>query len=75
MDNEPKENKVVIERFQAMLVDGKCLEHLSKLQKSFVLTVESVMYYVPDCADRTHALRLLLDAKMWCSQAITHDGK
>lgn len=27
---------------------------------------------VPECADRTHALRLMLDAKMWAIQAISH---
>lgn len=27
---------------------------------------------VPDGSDKTHAMRLVIDAKMWCIQTITH---
>ena len=29
---------------------------------------------VPDCADRTHALRLLRDVRMWSNAAISLEG-
>lgn len=35
---------------------------------------EEILDLVPECADRTHALRLVLDAKFWSVQAITHGG-
>lgn len=51
-------------------------------QKQRMLTVanraqefaEEILDLVPDCPDRTHALRLVLDAKFWTVQAITHGG-
>lgn len=54
---------------------------LSERQKMVMLKLENnakdlatdILEFVPDSADRTHALRLLLDVKFWCTQAITHE--
>ena len=47
-------------------------------QKMDVLTqrtwefMDEIRELVPDGSDKTHAMRLILDAKMWSIQAITH---
>lgn len=53
---------------------------LNEIQKQALLRTEmafkelatEVVDLVPECADRTAALRKLLEAKMTCVQAITH---
>lgn len=42
------------------------------IQKEMEDTALAIMDYVPDCADRTAALRKLLECKQTCVQAITH---
>lgn len=43
------------------LIEKLCTEHALEL-----------MELVPDCADRTYSMRLLLQAKQTCTQAVTH---
>lgn len=43
-----------------------------KIQSALQLAAEEILDLVPECADRTHAMRLVLDAKFWCTQAISH---
>lgn len=43
------------------------------IQSGFEGMASEIMDKVPESADRTHALRQLLDAKFWCVQAITHE--
>lgn len=53
---------------------------LSEIQRSAMLKTEiafkelatDIADLVPECPDRTAALRKLLEAKMTCTQAITH---
>lgn len=53
------------------LTDGQKM-CLLKIEKVFTDTAIEVMDLVPDSPDRTAAIRKLLEAKMTCSQAITH---
>lgn len=46
---------------------------MMKVQNAYENLSAEVMDLVPESADRTHALRQLLDSKFWCSQAITHE--
>lgn len=43
-----------------------------KVQAALQLAAEEILDLVPECADRTHAMRQVLDAKFWCTQAISH---
>lgn len=43
-----------------------------KIQAALQLAAEEILDLVPECADRTHAMRLVLDSKFWCTQAISH---
>lgn len=45
------------------------LMHLQKEMEDIAL---AILDYVPECADRTAALRKLLECKFTCVQAITH---
>lgn len=44
-----------------------------KVQKRVQEMAEEILDLVPECPDRTHAFRQLLDVKFWCVQAITHE--
>jgi hypothetical protein len=44
------------------------------VQNAFLELASTIMIDVPECADRTAALRKLLEAKFTCVQAITHTG-
>lgn len=46
-----------------------------KLTKNIEDLAGDIFEFVPESADRTHALRLLLDCKFWSIQAITHATK
>jgi len=46
---------------------------LLHIENSFIELTRDIFRHVPECADRTSALRKLLEAKMMCSQAISHD--
>lgn len=46
-----------------------------RLQNAAQMLAEEIIDLVPECADRSHALRLVLDAKFWGTQAITHFGQ
>ena len=43
-----------------------------KCQMAYLEVAQQIVDLVPECADRTAALRLLLESKMTCTQAITH---
>lgn len=45
---------------------------LAKLQNSIMECAEAMIEFVPDSANRTAALRKLLEAKFTCVQEITH---
>ncbi len=45
---------------------------LLKLQVAFIELGTEIIDLVPNCADRTSALRKLQEAKFTCVQAITH---
>ncbi len=45
---------------------------LLKLENQFKDTATEILDLVPECADRTSALRKLLEVKFTCSQAVTH---
>lgn len=60
-------------------IDGKFLTEtqkimIHKMTTEFCDLAEKIAMDVPECADRTAALRLLLEAKFTCVQAITHTG-
>lgn len=44
------------------------------MQTEHVDLATTIFKDVPECADRTVALRKLLECKMYCIQAITHTG-
>lgn len=56
------------------LTEGHKMRML-KLTKNIEDLAGDIFEYTPESADRTHALRLLLDCKFWCVQAITHETK
>ena len=47
---------------------------LLNLQVAFIDFATMIQSEVPECADRTSALRKLLEAKFMCSQAVTHQA-
>lgn len=55
-------------------MDAGQRQRLMTLQNRAQEFAEDILDLVPDCADRTHALRLVLDSKFWGVQAITHHG-
>lgn len=45
-----------------------------RLEKSFEDLAQEISQMIPvGSSDRTHANRLLVTCKMWCSQAIAHE--
>lgn len=46
---------------------------LMKIETAFKDLASEILDLVPESADRTSALRKCLEAKMMCSQAISHD--
>lgn len=59
--------------FQPVTVRDQGATHrMLKIQQELQLAAENILDLVPECADRTHAMRLLLDVKFWCVQAISH---
>ncbi len=48
---------------------------LLKTENAFKDLATDLIDFLPECADRTAALRKLLEAKMTCTQAITHAVK
>lgn len=36
--------------------------------------MRAIIEHCPDCADRTHALRLVRDTRMWANAAISLEG-
>lgn len=48
-------------------------QYLYKIELLFKDAANDVIEYVPDSADRTSAIRKLLEAKLMCTQAITHN--
>lgn len=38
------------------------------------ICAEAILHAVPACADRTHALRLIRDVRMWANAAVACDG-
>lgn len=38
------------------------------------ICAEAILHAVPPCADRTHALRLIRDVRMWANAAVACDG-
>lgn len=55
-------------------LDPGQLQRLLKVSNCAQEFAEEILDLVPECADRTHALRMVLDAKFWSVQAITHGG-
>ena len=55
-------------------MDAGQTQRIMKIQNAAQEFAEEILDLVPECADRTHAMRLCLDAKMWCVQAIAHYG-
>lgn len=47
-----------------------CVQKISTELEDLARTIVDL---VPGSADRSHGLRLLLDLKFWCVQAITHE--
>lgn len=58
--------------FTAQKLDQGQTMRLLKLEKMFQSNVEDVFDLVPESADRTAGLRLLLQAKWTLSQAVSH---
>lgn len=53
-------------------LDAGQQQRVLKIQVAAQVFAEEIFDLVPECADRTHAMRLALDAKFWATQAITH---
>lgn len=47
-------------------------QRVMKIAIAAQVLAEELLDLAPECADRTHAIRLILDAKFWAVQAITH---
>ena len=45
---------------------------MMKIEKAFIELGTDIIDLVPECADRTSALRKLMEAKFTATQAITH---
>lgn len=58
--------------FQPQKTDQGQTHRILKIQAALQLAAEEILDLVPECADRTHAMRLLLDVKFWSVQAISH---
>lgn len=69
-----EEIKVAFQPVSPAVLDAGQKQKLMIIANRAQEFAEEVLDLVPECADRTHALRLVLDAKFWCVQAITHYG-
>jgi hypothetical protein len=53
-------------------LDQVKLSTMLQLQMRFLDLADDIMLNVPECPDRTAALRKLLECKFTCIQAVTH---
>jgi hypothetical protein len=51
------------------------VEHGAAVRQALAEAFRALLVHVPPCPDRSHAQRLLRDARMWANSAITHGGK
>lgn len=60
--------------FRATQLNEGQVAAVKAVEDLFVDTAKKVIAHVPNCADRSAALRKLLEAKMTCVQAIAKGG-
>jgi hypothetical protein len=71
---EHPSNKVTLENLKEVVYWHKPSEDQVKRMEGIAQHCETLMmrilYHVPDCADRTVALRCIREARMWANSAI-----
>lgn len=60
--------------FKATVANEGQIAAINEIENSFVEQAKKIISHVPRCADRSAALRKLLEAKMTCVQAIAKGG-
>jgi hypothetical protein len=55
--------------------DEEQMKSGSLVRQALVSAAETILLEVPDCPDRSVALRKLREARMDCNSAITHRGR
>lgn len=54
---------------------GMTLEAMNMVRESSIAMAKAILRVVPDCADRSTALRKLREARMWANSALALGGR
>lgn len=55
--------------------NGCTLDAMSQVREASIATAKTILRTVPDCPDRTTALRKLREARMWANSALALGGR
>lgn len=69
-------NEVNVERvFTYQPATPAQTEAYTKIREAGIALAKAILDNVPNCADRSNALRLVREARMWANAAVALDGE